>query len=157
MAKIDKGYFSSARDAAIIARNGFFCQACLMGKPAREQSPDPRYCKGCCDFLLKEAEQDSSRGVSSWKPILPQIAESFPVNGCRIDVGQVPKGGGVADDTRELCPPAKRGRKVKVLPDDRIKELEGQGMGSKAIARQLGSEGIEVSYRTVLRRKVSQI
>jgi len=51
-----KGYFSARRDREIVANGGFFCQACLVGKPAGEQSPDPRYCQGCCKFLFEEAE-----------------------------------------------------------------------------------------------------
>ena len=34
----------------------FFCHACLDDKDQQELSPDPHYCQGCCDFLLKEAE-----------------------------------------------------------------------------------------------------
>jgi transcriptional regulator with XRE-family HTH domain len=33
----------------------FYCHACLEAKTIGEQSPDPRYCQGCCEFLLQEA------------------------------------------------------------------------------------------------------
>ena len=44
-------YFDIKRDMAIAKAGGFFCQACLVGKPAGEQSPDGRYCQGCYAFL----------------------------------------------------------------------------------------------------------
>ena len=34
----------------------FFCHACLEDKDGEELSPDSRYCQGCYNFLLKEAE-----------------------------------------------------------------------------------------------------
>ena len=46
----------------------FYCHACLMDKPANEQSPDPRYCQGCFDFLTKEAELLPGGKRPSWKP-----------------------------------------------------------------------------------------
>ena len=48
----------------------FFCQACLEDKSMVVQSPDTRYCQGCCEFLLHEAELDKSWGKASWKPVL---------------------------------------------------------------------------------------
>ena len=51
-------YFDIKRDRAIIKASGFFCQTCLVGKPASEQSPDKRYCQGCYDFL-----QDGNKAV----------------------------------------------------------------------------------------------
>jgi hypothetical protein len=47
---------------------GFFCHACVMDKPATEASPDPRYCQGCYDFLLKEAEILSPGKHPGWIP-----------------------------------------------------------------------------------------
>lgn len=49
-------YFSSDRDRTIIEARGFFCKACLVGKLASEQSPDPRYCQGCYEFLSAEVK-----------------------------------------------------------------------------------------------------
>ena len=46
----------------------------------------------------------------------------------------------------------KRGPKHRDLPGDLIKQLAGEGMGSKAIATQLKKEqGINVSYKTIQR------
>ncbi|MBI4286636.1 MAG: hypothetical protein HY670_12175, partial [Chloroflexi bacterium] len=44
------------------------------GKPACERSPDKRYCQGCYDFLLAEAELDTGRGRPGWAPVMPQDA-----------------------------------------------------------------------------------
>ena len=46
----------------------FFCHACLLDKPATEASPDPRYCQGCYDFLLQEAELLSPGKHPKWVP-----------------------------------------------------------------------------------------
>jgi len=71
-------YFSAAKDRAIIEAGGFFCESCLTGKPAGEQSPDPRYCHSCFKFLLNEAALLSlSRGKPGWGPV-PGRAEALP-------------------------------------------------------------------------------
>jgi len=44
----------------------FFCQACLVDRPASEQSPDERYCQGCYEFLCVEAFRISER--PKWAP-----------------------------------------------------------------------------------------
>ncbi len=64
----NNGYFDSERDKDIIEAGGFFCLACAVGKPADDQSPDPRYCQGCYDFLLKEAEMLPSNKRPKWIP-----------------------------------------------------------------------------------------
>ena len=49
-------------------------------------------------------------------------------------------------------PSGKRGPKHRRLPEDLIKQLAGEGMGSKAIAARLKAElGITVSYKTIQR------
>jgi hypothetical protein len=67
------GYFSTQRDNEVIIASGFFCEACLVGKPVGEQSPDSRYCKGCYEFLVKEAEMIKAGGqrIGDWKPVTP--------------------------------------------------------------------------------------
>ena len=71
----NEGYFDTKRDIEIINAVGFFCQACLVDKPASEISPDSRYCWFCYEFLLKEAEMDASRRGGDWKP---QEADTMP-------------------------------------------------------------------------------
>ena len=60
-------YFDIQRDIEIETTGGFFCQACVVGKPASEQSPDPRYCQSCYEVLKVEAEMQPTRRVA-WMP-----------------------------------------------------------------------------------------
>ena len=71
-----------------IIKNGayhFFCHACIIDKPASEQSPDARYCQSCYEFLCHEAFKTSER--PNWVPnplnkpqnIIPVEEESGPV------------------------------------------------------------------------------
>ena len=46
--------FDIKRDIEIEQAGGFFCHACLVSKPAGEQSPNPRYCQGCYADLKTE-------------------------------------------------------------------------------------------------------
>ena len=54
VAKAPSRYFDIKHDGAIINAGGFWCEACLIGKPGSDTSPDPRYCQDCYGFLLKE-------------------------------------------------------------------------------------------------------
>lgn len=47
--------FSIKRDIEIGSSGGFWCSGCLVGKPADEQSDDPRYCHSCFKFYKEEA------------------------------------------------------------------------------------------------------
>lgn len=62
----EEGFFDNEYDKTIIEAGSFFCSACLVGKPAVEQSPDSRYCQGCYEFLLKEAEMLDSGKRCRW-------------------------------------------------------------------------------------------
>jgi len=144
---------------------GFFCHACVMDKAVTEASPDPRYCQGCYDFLLKEAEILSPGKHPKWVPRAQSKKDSTgknrgqkviqvsqdvvlnmsTVNGKKseVDIIQSP----VGKVTR-----GKTGPKKKVLPVELITQWAGAGMGSKAIASKLNNEhGIEVSYKTIQR------
>lgn len=65
-------YFGSKRDMSIISNGGFFCQACLIGKSQADINPDPRYCQGCYDFLVDEAEMLAERGTTKHPYWIPQ-------------------------------------------------------------------------------------
>lgn len=156
------GYFDVKRNIAIINAGGFFCQGCLVGKPTGEVSPDPRYCQGCYEFLLKEAEMDSGRRSGDWKPVKPhkkaekedkvvaQVSEDVrgimsPLESKKFEGDIIPPP--VGKVTRE-----KRGPKHRPLPEDLIMRLAGEGLGAKAIAVRLRVEhGIKVSYKTIQR------
>lgn len=58
---VKANYFNSHRDAEVITTGGFFCQACLVGKPVEERSMDSRYCQGCYEFLEEELKKVVSK------------------------------------------------------------------------------------------------
>lgn len=55
--------------------NFFFCHGCLQGQPFSEQSPDFRYCRGCYEFLLKEAGNLSAGKRPGWIPKAPELSD----------------------------------------------------------------------------------
>lgn len=61
-------YFDIKRDNLIIKAGGFFCSACLVGRPASEQSADNRYCQNCYEFLLAETKLLENKRSPSWLP-----------------------------------------------------------------------------------------
>ena len=68
VAKAPSRYFDIKHDGAIINTGGFWCEACLIGKPGSDtRSPDPRYCQDCYGFLLKEAKMLST-AHPAWIP-----------------------------------------------------------------------------------------
>lgn len=71
-------YFLAARDREVIEAGGFFCEACLVGKPLDDQSPAPRYCQGCFGFLKAEVELLSAKHKRpGWVPV-PGRTEALP-------------------------------------------------------------------------------
>jgi hypothetical protein len=131
-------YFDIKRDNELIAAGThFWCQTCLMARPLDDQSPDPRYCQGCYDFLCKEAEMlPPKRGRPQWVPKAQ---------------GLVPKLPSVSEHTPQIMSTVKRGPKHKALPVKLITQWASEGMGSKAIAVRLKGEGVEISYKTIQR------
>ncbi len=138
----------------------FFCHACLVDKPASEASPDPRYCQGCYDVLIREAESLPLLQCPKWIP-KQQIDEmtgekAIPVpqdvvlimstlNGKKSEVDIIHSPVGKVTH-------GKRGPKKNALPRELIKQWAGEGMGSKSIATRLKGElGIKISYKTIQR------
>lgn len=77
------GYlFDIKKDNAVIAAGGFWCNACCVGRPAAEQSPDLRYCRGCYDILKKEAVTLVAAGDSHRPGCMPVGAVPDPVLKC---------------------------------------------------------------------------
>ena len=158
------GYFDFKRDIEIEEAGGFFCHACAVGKPVSEASPDPRYCRGCYEFLVKEAEllpvgkrpgwipkpqQKPQRPQNDDKKLYPMSQDVVlimsPIKGKKSEVDIIQPS--VGKVTRE-----KRGPKHKPLPQELIMQWSGEGIGSKAIAARLNAEhGIKVSYKTIQR------
>ena len=60
--------FDRTEENELIATGAYFwCSGHLSVCPVTERSPDPRYCRGCYDFLKEEAKLLRSR-VSAWVP-----------------------------------------------------------------------------------------
>ena len=128
----------------------FFCEACLMGKPTSEQSPDPRYCLSCFDFLLEEVERDTSRHERQWKPYTSSEDTAHIPNHVRPIMSTPNRKISEVDSFRPRGRPGSY--KKHTLPEDTIKQLSKEGLGSKAIATRLKNEnGIQVSYKTIQR------
>ena len=149
----NNGYFNIQGDNIY----PFFCQACLVGKPLDDASPDSRYCQGCYDYLLKEADMLSSGKCPKWIPKTKHIGKKKAEK--LIPVSQHTEGimATVNDKKSEVAkikPTVRnngRGRKQKQLPIELIMKLADESMGSKRIASRLNAEGIEVGFRTVAR------
>jgi hypothetical protein len=158
--------FSIKRDNELIsAGTHFWCEACLIARPIDDQSPDTRYCQGCYDFLLKEAEmlretgswrrpawipkpQTSPRKAGGAPAPIPRIMST--VAGKKFEVDKIQPSVAIETPTKRLS--NKRGRKPKELPKDLIMKLASKGVGSKAIASKLRTDhDITVSYKTIQR------
>ena len=145
-------FADSKHDNAIVEANDFFCHACLEDKPATKASPDPRYCQGCYDFLLKEAEMLSPGKRPKWVPKAtqkPGVEPVQPASGAGHNNTGTPIGSGIMSTVKANN---RRGPKQKALPWELIEKWAGEDMGSKVIASKLNSElGIKVSYKTIQR------
>lgn len=146
----------------------FYCEACLTNKLLDEQSPDERYCHGCCEFLVGEANRliDSGSKVGLWRPEVPEgeqgltpqpspdaLASMDIIKEKAVEVSNhLPVIMSTPKTDTELVE-SKRGPKVKELPEDLIRRWAGKGMSPQAISRRLADEHqIFVSYKTIKRR-----
>lgn len=139
--------FDCQRDARIIVSGGFWCEACLVGKPKDDQSRDPRYCQGCFDFLLKEAKLiPPGKGKPAW---IPQVADNAP-----LKPPENLTSGTIAGKTAVTTyrPISSQGSDT-VTPDvtEKISLLSGQGLSTRAISDQLREEGIKTNHVKVYR------
>ncbi len=161
-------YFDIKCDLEIIRTGGFFCCACVVGKPAEEQSPDPRYCRDCYELLLKEAKLLPVKKRPGWIPKPHQTPQKH--QGRDKKLYPIPRGVVLNMSTLEsektevdiIQPPtpfrtvmrtdSKRGPKHKQLPQELIIRWANEDMGSKAIATKLKTDyGIKISYKTIQR------
>jgi len=148
--------FDIKRDNELIA-NGthFWCETCLVARPLSKQSPDHRYCQSCYDFLLNEVEiLKESRSLAikirppQWMPGEGHPPTLSPQEGQNLSTLEKEK---VTVDIIGARV-GKRGPKKMELPEDKIREMNEAGMGSKAIAGRLKAEyGVQVSYKTIQR------
>lgn len=155
----NSGYFDIKRDIEIEKAGGFWCHTCLVSHPETEQSPDPRYCQECCEFLLKEAEMlPPKSGRPQWIPKAGEVSKkAADVSGYAPQITATVKG---KKSKVAIIPPAvgarptiKRGPKHRAdLPVEQIMQWAGEGMGSKKITAKLKAEyDITVSFRTIAR------
>jgi DNA-binding NarL/FixJ family response regulator len=136
-----------------------------MDKKHSEMSHiDHRYCQGCYDLLLKEAEMLTGGRRPAWIPIPSTDAVrsklagdkqwGIPQHGARnmsTLASEKTKVDTIQPQGRELTH-KKRGPKHRQLQEEIIMQLHREGLGAKAIAAHLKSDkGITVSYKTVQR------
>ena len=151
------GYFSIAKDREVIEDGGFFCGACLVGKPASEQSLDYRCCQDCYMLLQKESQLLTGRSRLAWIP-KPQNAkldtkEVLPlldyINKQETKMS-ILKSKSLSMDKLEARE-RKTSYKKRELPEELIRQLSDDGLGSVAIATRLNKNGVAVSYKTIQR------
>ena len=76
----ENSYFSAVRDREVIDNGGFYCEACLTGKKASDQSDDARFCRSCFKFLLDEAAiLRKDRSNPHWVPVVKRV-EDLPAD-----------------------------------------------------------------------------
>lgn len=155
--------FSIERGNEITNAGGFWCEACLTGKPLDDVSPDPRYCIGCYEFLRKEAEMLPDTRRPGWIPKVPKASNQILGQGKVMIVPQVVSTimATVNDQksTVAIIPPVppkvtrqkKRGPKPRKLPEWVIAKLARRGLGAKAIAAELKKRGVSIGWRTISR------
>ena len=142
-------YCDAQRDSAITKTDGFFCQACLVDKPASELSPDHRYCQWCYDFLMEEAKLVTRWKTPEWIPITPSEPLSKPIEPV-LERDKSEVNGNI--HTMNLSTVKRGSYKKKGLPEDYIRRLYIIGLGSKMISTKLKVEyDIYVSYKTIQR------
>ena len=163
----NKGYFDTERVNELIAAGShFWCNACLGAVPLDDQSPDPRYCLGCYEFLLKEAKRLNPGKRSKWIPKKPRRGrglkpQPLPDASASMDTIKEKTMKPSSTLTNYVHPPkantglakSKRGPKVHELPEDLIRQWASQGKSPQAIAKKLADEHhIFASYKTIKRR-----
>jgi hypothetical protein len=90
---VRRGIFNSDRDKEVIDAGGFFCQACSVGKPASEKSPDLKYCQDCCYGVIED-EKHKPRGESWYWSDCGQVqfidgrGYGIDVTGRTLDIGR---------------------------------------------------------------------
>ena len=132
----------------------FFCQSCLIHKPVDDRSLNERYCQWCFDFQAEEMRlaKEGGRKKADWWPVMPEtppdrrqkapIAEKAVTKLPQVVLDTSANGGEVL---------SQGGRPRKDIPMERIKDMVAQGAGITEIMRELKSQDISVSRRTIFR------
>ena len=125
----------------------FFCHACLVDKPEAEASPDNRYCHGCYEFLVKEAELLPPGKRPAWIPKSTRLAARTS--------SEAPQG---AQDSQNNCNKILTGVRHRVgrpcadLPVEQVVNLASQGYSLRRVAAKLGVSHMAVK-RVLARAK----
>jgi len=158
--------FDTKRDNELIAAGThFYCEGCLIARPKDKQSPDPRYCQDCHDFLAGEAAMIGPGRGGSWIPRTPKSQHpqtpppTIPRNRTRRVVVRdiiAKKPRPISEEGPEerevIMSHPKRGPKHQKLPEGLIRQLAAEELSSRVIAERLQREhGITVSYKTIQR------
>ena len=121
-------------------------------------SPDPRYCQGSYEFLMKEAEMLLVSKRPKWipKPVVDEKTGRKQYHISTVGDGIMSTLNYEKSKVDIISSPApfkisgKRGPEHRWLPEDLIRELAAAGMGSKAIVTKLKKEdGTIISYKTI--------
>jgi hypothetical protein len=136
----------------------FWCQTHLSAIPVSDRSLDPRYCKECFEFLMREASLLPTSKRPAWRPKNNALFSVGLKDGKNSNNNGGQNSSEHLDIEYQKQPEilstevkAKRGRKPKILPKNLIQDLKKQGLGSKRIAGELARKGIFVNYRTIAR------
>ncbi len=138
-----RGQFDIRRDIAICNAGGFFCGACLTGKPVSERSRNPRYCLTCYESMRQERARASLGIESADFSEEMAIAMEMPL----ITPSSSDKGCDKAQDKENGTSDAVTARIIELSS----LRKGNKAISSRAIADQLTVEGVTMSYRTVAR------
>lgn len=158
---VQERYFDIKRDNQLIAAGThFWCDGCLYSRPLKSRSVDPRYCMDCFSLLLHEASiiEERNGKTAAWFPVAKSVTKVEIPNIPHAEIMQP-----VISQNSTVCiinpltpETTHRGPKHKNLPMKLIKKLSGEGMGVKAIAKQLKEQGVNVHFSTISRALTGQ-
>ncbi|MFC1869683.1 hypothetical protein ACFLYE_00240 [Chloroflexota bacterium] len=154
--------FDIKRDNNLIAGGThLWCETHGTAQPLESQSPDPRYCQDCFDYLMTyEVPLLPLKKRPKWIPRFAKIGGENQYRVSGVLSGNMHTVNGVniqsvhnSTEDPPTKPFSKRGPKSRELPDDLISQWAGEGLGSKAISSRLKREqGVDVHYSTIQRR-----
>lgn len=149
--------FDIKKDMTIIEAGGFFCQACLTGKPIDDISPDERYCQGCHDFLKGERKA-TEPPQDSWSRdgfIFTHYGQKY---GLTKNLGTACLGG-VTETSQDAPLSAQEAQDIvskipekEIMPSNNIQAQDNGIMKQRGRPRKTG----EVSRVTAWRREKEQ-
>jgi hypothetical protein len=147
-------YFDFTRDKKF----SYFCQGCLVGKTEEYISKkDVRYCITCQPLVEKGYDQLRQKytpipynGQNHREDTHINADIQIPIGEQKTKMSTLNSTSPTVDNFRWMGRP--KVYKKRLLPEDKINQLNKEGIGAKAIATYLKTEAdIFVSYKTVQR------